>query len=263
MSQSTSVSTNEEAGHTNGVAAVRTTLAPHLESGSGLHLAIIMDGNGRWAAKRGAERCEGHDAGALAVRRVVRAALERDVSVVTLYAFSADNWKRPAEEVTTLMALFAAYLRSEADLLAKEGVRLSIIGSREGLPEPLIREIIRAEIRTGGGSRMRLRVAINYSARDVIRRANSFLTGKEVPTAQDFSRALGWAMNDSEGAPDVDVLIRTGGERRLSDFLIWESAYAELFFTETAWPDFGAEHLDEVLGAFHARERRFGGLPNR
>lgn len=235
--------------------------ATRMGSGAGLHVAIIMDGNGRWAARRGQNRCAGHDAGALTVRRVVRAAAEREVSVMTLYAFSADNWKRPPSEVDALMTLFGAYLRSEAEVLAAEGVRLSVIGSRQGLPESLIREIIRAEIRTSGGTTMRLRVAINYSARDAIRQANTFLTGTQVPTPSDFARALGWAMNDAEGAPDVDVLVRTGGEQRLSDFLIWECAYAELFFTDVAWPDFGAADLDQILLDFHARERRFGGLP--
>lgn len=261
MSQSTSISTARRRQRAAAEVTAANSPAAAVTASNGLHMAIIMDGNGRWAARRGAARSEGHDAGALTVRRVVRAALERHVSVLTLYAFSADNWKRPQTEVSTLMALFGAYLRSEADVLAGEGVRLSIIGSRDGLPEALIREIIRAEVRTAAGSRMRLRVAINYSARDAIRKANAYLAGTEIPTAQDFSRALGWAMNDSEGAPDVDILIRTGGEQRLSDFLIWESAYAELFFTETAWPDFGAEELDRVLDAFQARERRFGALP--
>ena len=237
-------------------------LSPPEAPAAPLHVAIIMDGNGRWATAQGQPRSEGHAAGALAVKRIVGAARSSGVTALTLYAFSQDNWKRPPSEVQVLMALFAAYLRSEAEPLARAGIRLSVIGRRERLPEALVREIIRAEVRTADAPGMRLRVAIDYSARDAIRHAHTHLPSGVLPSQADYERALGWAMNDPAGVSDVDVLIRTGGERRLSDFLVWECAYAELFFLETPWPEFSAEELHAVLDAFARRERRFGGIPD-
>jgi undecaprenyl diphosphate synthase len=200
-----------------------------------LHVAIIMDGNGRWATRRGLPRAAGHRAGAEAVRRTVEAAPDLGIGALTLYAFSADNWNRPANEVAVLMRLFARYLRSETPQLAARGVRLSVIGRRDRLPTPLVTAIAAAEHATAGGTVLHLRIAVDYSGRAAIR-AGAML-------------------------PDVDLLIRTGGEQRLSDFLLWECAYAELWFTGCMWPDFSAADLAAALRDFRARERRFGGLP--
>ena len=209
-------------------------------SPAALHLAIIMDGNGRWATARGLPRTAGHRAGADAVRRVVEMAPRLDVGTLTLFAFSSDNWKRPAREVATLMRLFHRYLAAEAAALQENGVRLSVIGRRDRLAELLVRQIVAAERLTAGGRRLHLRLAVDYSAREAIRAS----------------------VRDSSGlGPDVDLLIRTGGERRLSDFLLWECAYAELHFTDTRWPDFGAADLERALADFHGRQRRFGALP--
>lgn len=201
------------------------------------HVAIVMDGNGRWATRRGLPRTAGHRAGADAVRRVVRVAPGCGITALTLYAFSSDNWTRPAAEVSTLMRLFARHLRTETAELAEQGVKLTVIGRRDRLPHSLVAAIAAAEQVTAAGTRLELRIAVDYSARDAIRRG-----------------AL---------LPDVDLLIRTGGEQRLSDFLLWECAYAELWFTERMWPDFGASHLAAAIHEFHSRDRRFGGLPTR
>ena len=216
------------------------------------HVAIIMDGNGRWAAARGLPRVEGHRRGVAAVRRVVEAAPGLGIGTLTLYAFSADNWKRPTPEVGRLMGLFLAYLRREASRLGEEGVRLSVIGRRDRLPGALPSAIRAAEALTARGDRLELRIAIDYSARGAILLAAAGAAGKT-----EFERRLAEA---GGGPPDVDLLVRTGGEQRLSDFLLWESAYAELYFTPRMWPDFGPADLSEAVRAFRARERRFGGL---
>jgi undecaprenyl diphosphate synthase len=223
-----------------------------------LHVAIIMDGNGRWAAARGLARVDGHRRGAAAVRRVVETAPELGIHTLTLYAFSADNWKRPEPEVGRLMSLFLAYLRREAPRLRAEGVRLSVIGRRDRLPGALLSAIATAEALTADGRRLDLRIAIDYSARGAILRAAKGLADNVVAGGSEFERRLAEA---GGGPPDVDLLVRTGGEQRLSDFLLWESAYAELYFTPRMWPDFGAADLTDAVGAFRARERRFGGLP--
>jgi undecaprenyl diphosphate synthase len=215
-------------------------------------VAIIMDGNGRWAAARGLPRVEGHRRGVAAVRRVVEAAPGLGIGTLTLYAFSADNWKRPTPEVGRLMGLFLAYLRREASRLREEGVRLSVIGRRDRLPGALPSAIRAAEALTARGDRLELRIAIDYSARGAILRAAGTAAEKT-----EFERRLAEA---GGGPPDVDLLVRTGGEQRLSDFLLWESAYAELYFTPRMWPDFGPAELSEAVRAFRARERRFGGL---
>lgn len=209
-----------------------------------MHVAIIMDGNGRWATRRGLPRTDGHRAGADAVRRTVAAAPSLGVDTLTLYAFSSDNWKRPSLEVRTLMELFRLYLRKESDHCVKEGVRLSVIGRRDRLDSSLRSAIEEVETVTAGGVRLWLRIAVDYSGRDAIS------TAFKSP-ASDAGAAIG---------PDVDLLIRTGGERRLSDFLLWESAYAELLFTDTFWPDFGGADLAAALTDFRQRDRRFGGL---
>ena len=201
------------------------------------HVAIVMDGNGRWATRRGLPRAAGHRAGAEAVRQITRIAPGCGITDLTLYAFSSDNWRRPAAEVSMLMRLFAHHLRSETAELTEQGVRLAIIGRRDRLPGSLVSAIGAAEAATAGGMRLNLRLAVDYSGRAAIL-ANTLL-------------------------PDVDLLIRTGGEQRLSDFLLWECAYAELWFTERMWPDFGPSQLAAAVHEFHSRDRRFGGLPTR
>lgn len=221
-----------------------------------LHVAIIMDGNGRWATARGRPREYGHRQGAKAVRRVVEAAPDAGVGILTLYAFSSDNWRRPPREVSALMALFRRYLRSEVAELRQNGVRLQVIGRRDRLPEALVRAVEEAETATAGGTRLLLRLAVDYSARhSLLEAARLTLSGGP----SEFSRALGEAIHGGEtGAPDVDLLIRTGGEQRLSDFLLWECAYAELVFTPRMWPDFTADDLRAAVDEFGRRDRRFG-----
>jgi undecaprenyl diphosphate synthase len=216
---------------------------------STLHTGIIMDGNGRWAAGRGLPRIFGHRAGVEAARRVVEAAPECGIGILTLFAFSSDNWRRPATEVEALMRLMGLYLENETARCVDRGVRLQVIGRRDRL-DPRLREAIAAsEAATAGVQRLWLRIAVDYSARDAILNAACALP--------ELSReSLGQAMG-----PSVDLLIRTGGERRLSDFLLWESAYAELVFTRTMWPDFGPTDLAAAVREFRTRERRFGGIP--
>jgi undecaprenyl diphosphate synthase len=226
----------------------------------GLHAAVIMDGNGRWAVQRGMPRVAGHRAGATAVRRVVEAAPGCGVGTLTLYAFSSDNWARPPREVGALMRLFRSYLAGETERLVENGVRLSVIGRRDRLGEPLVRMIEGAEAATSAGTRLHLRLAIDYSARDALVRAASLAAGKEVDR-DAFARFLGEAVGASVPAPDVDLLIRSGGEQRLSDFLLWECAYAELYFTPRMWPDFDGAALAEAVAEFTRRERRFGQVP--
>ena len=226
----------------------------------GLHVAVIMDGNGRWATGRGMPRVAGHRQGAKAVRRTVEAAPDQGVGTLTLYAFSSDNWARPPREVGALMRLFRSYLASETARLIDAGVRLSVVGRRDRLGDVLVRAIEGAEEATAGGTALHLRLAIDYSARDAIVRAAALAGGAE-PTRDDFARMLGEAIGNPFPVPDVDLLVRTGGEQRLSDFLLWECAYAELHFTPRMWPDFDAAALAEAVGEFRRRERRFGRVP--
>jgi undecaprenyl diphosphate synthase len=229
----------------------------------GLHVAIIMDGNGRWATRRGLPRVAGHRAGVAAVRRVVERAPALGIRWLTLYAFSSDNWRRPADEVESIFWLLRAYLRLETERLRQHGVRLEIIGRRDRLPNLLLREIGQAENATAEGCRLHLRVAIDYSSRDTITRAvakaTKALAPDQPPSADVLGRMLAQALTAESG--EVDLLIRTGGEKRLSDFLLWESAYAELLFTDRMWPDFDATDLHAALAEFNRRERRFGGVP--
>lgn len=195
-----------------------------------------MDGNGRWATARGLPRLAGHRAGVEALKRVTEAAPRLGIGILTVYAFSADNWKRPASEVAGLMRLLRAYLRSELARCVRDGVRIQAIGRRDRLEPSVIRSIETAERATAGGTRLTLRIALDYSGREAIRRG--------------------------ELGPDVDMMIRTSGEQRLSDFLLWEAAYAELYFTPRLWPDFGADELAAALADFRRRHRRFGALPD-
>lgn len=224
---------------------------------TGLHVALIMDGNGRWATARGLPRTAGHRAGVEAVRRIVEAAPSLGIGVMTLYAFSSDNWQRPPAEVHALMQLVRLHLPAEAERCRQHGVRLSIIGRRDRLPAAVQRVIEAAEARTAEGRALHVRLAIDYSARDAIARAGRLLLPDQPASREAFARALAQAYHTA-AAPDVDLLIRTGGDQRLSDFLLWECAYAELYFTDVRWPDFGEAELAEALNTFHRRERRFG-----
>lgn len=207
-----------------------------------------MDGNGRWAQARRQPRVAGHRAGATTVRRVVEAAPELGIGTLTLYAFSADNWKRPAEEVSTLMRLLGSYLRRERGRCVQNGVKVSVIGRRDRLPALLLPEIAATEEATRHGDRLHLRIAVDYSARDAILAAARTVAS----TREGFAAALG---------PDVDLLVRTGGEQRLSDFLLWECAYAEFHFTHRMWPEFQVSDLEAALSDFRSRQRRFGAVP--
>ncbi len=230
-------------------------MEPTLSSSrAGLHVAIIMDGNGRWAQARGLPRTAGHGVGVAAVRRVVEAAPSQGIDVLTLYAFSSDNWKRPGPEVRTLLRLLESYLRTELASCVEQGVRVEVLGRRDRLPDRVREAIAEAERATASGTVLRLRSAIDYSSRDAIVRA----AAHGPRSREELARRL--APETDRAAPDVDLLVRTGGEQRLSDFLLWESAYAELYFTELAWPDFDARALAAAVSEFGRRQRRFGGL---
>ena len=215
------------------------------------HLAVIMDGNGRWAEGRGKSRSAGHVAGARAMRDVVSHCARSGIAQLTLYAFSSDNWSRPTAEVRALLSLFTSHFRSQSAALARAGVRLTVIGRRDRLPLALRGAIRDAEAATVRGTIMHLRVAIDYSSRDAIQRAHA--TSRTTPDLSDGSAIL----------PPVDLLLRTGGERRLSDFLLWECAYAELLFIDVLWPDITPAILDQAFADFAARDRRFGNVARR
>jgi undecaprenyl diphosphate synthase len=221
----------------------------YFELQSTLHCGIIMDGNGRWALARALPRIAGHRAGVEAVRQTVEAAPDNGIGILTLFAFSSDNWRRPADEVGALMRIMAVYLDRETDRCVENGVRVEVIGRRDRLGAPLQQAIARTEAATALGRRLWLRVAVDYSARHAILAA---ARGAQELSLETLGAALG---------PPVDLLIRTGGERRLSDFLLWESAYAELIFTRAMWPDFGPAELAAAVRDFRGRERRFGGVP--
>jgi len=234
-----------------------------IEKAQGLHVAIIMDGNGRWAMRRGLPRIAGHRAGVAALRRVVERAPDIGIRCLTVYAFSSDNWRRPASEVQSIFWLLRAFLRLETERLRQRGARLQVIGRRDRLANSVLREIDKAECATAAGRRLHLRVAVDYSSRDAIACAAATATAGGVncglPSQESFGPLLRQALIAESG--DVDLLIRTGGEKRLSDFLLWESAYAELIFTDTMWPDFDEGDLEAALEDFGHRERRFGGVP--
>ncbi|HEX4001597.1 MAG TPA: di-trans,poly-cis-decaprenylcistransferase [Candidatus Acidoferrales bacterium] len=226
-----------------------------------LHVAILLDGNGRWALSRGLPRVEGHRAGMAAVRRIVRAAPDLGIGTLSLYAFSSNNWDRPSGEVTSLLGLLESYLRNDASDCAAQGVRLRIIGRRDRIPPSLVEAIETAERTTAGGRKLELRIALDYSSRDAILRAACWMVSSLEVTDKEFARRLGQVTHAGGSMPDVDLLIRTGGERRLSDFLLWECAYAELLFTPRMWPEFDAADLAAAVKDFLGRERRFGRLP--
>ncbi|HVT02258.1 MAG TPA: polyprenyl diphosphate synthase [Thermoanaerobaculia bacterium] len=228
-----------------------------MQSTSDLHVAMIMDGNGRWAEERSLRRRDGHQAGGDAVRRIVEAAPDLGVTDLTLFAFSSDNWQRPPSEVAALMRLFAAYLERETPRCLEQGVRIEVFGRRDRLPRRIAAAARNAESRTEDCERLRLRIGIDYSSRAAIATA-----ARQAPnnSVEAFRAALAAAMNLSDPLPDVDLLIRTGREMRLSDFLLWECSYAELYFTVKMWPDMTGDDLADAVSDYQRRQRRFGRL---
>ena len=227
-----------------------------------MHVAIIMDGNGRWATRRGLPRTAGHVEGAKAVRVVVESAARAGIETLTLYAFSAANWDRPRGEVDGLMFLLRRYLFTETRRCIDQSIRINVIGRRDRLDDSLLRAIEHSESLSADGKRMHLRIAVDYSSQQSIIAAARRVRRSQTLTAQDFSHLLDEANHSTPHAGEVDLLVRTGGEKRLSDFLLWECAYAELYFSSKLWPEFGAMDLEAALVDFHSRERRFGGLPS-
>ena len=228
------------------------------------HIAIIMDGNGRWAARRSLPRVAGHRAGVEAVRRTIRSSMESGISWLTLYAFSSENWRRPAAEVTDLTGLLRHFLRNEVAELDQHGVRLRVIGDRSRFDSDIQTELVAAEQRTAGNGKLNLVVALSYggraeivaAARAVAEAARDGSLDPAALTEEMFAGLL-----STTGIPDPDLIIRTSGEQRLSNFLLWQSAYAELVFLDVLWPDFGPAHFGEALAEFNRRERRFGARP--
>ena len=221
------------------------------------HVAIIMDGNGRWAKARHLPRVAGHRKGIETVRTVTRAARSLGIEVLTLYAFSSENWRRPAEEISDLMGLLRHFIKSDLDELAGEGVRLRVIGDHTAFAPDLVKMIDGAVARTATNTGSTLVIGLNYGSQDEIVRAARKLAGLD--PAQIDAAAVEAAL-DTGDLPPVDLLIRTSGEHRLSNFMLWQAAYAELLFVDTLWPDFGADALADAIAAFHRRDRRFGGL---
>jgi len=240
----------------------RTTLghSPSLAAFAGIHVGIIMDGNGRWANARGMPRTAGHRAGVRTARQIVEAATRAHVATLTLYAFSSDNWSRPTPEVGALMRLLRRSLHIESKRCLENGVRLTIVGRRDRLPASLVMAIQEAEALTAHGRNLHLRVAIDYSARESIMQAATLAKGEPV-SRERFAVLLAQVNHDPFPIRDVDLLVRTGGEQRLSDFLLWECAYAELYFTRCMWPEFSEKEFLQALSDFDARERRFGRVP--
>ncbi|MBK8248677.1 MAG: di-trans,poly-cis-decaprenylcistransferase [Gemmatimonadetes bacterium] len=221
---------------------------------------MIMDGNGRWANQRGRPRTAGHLAGARTVRQMVEHARRSEIRVLTLYAFSSDNWSRPQDEVDALMRLFRRHLAAETPKCLENDIRISVVGRRDRLSPELRRSIDAAEDATRECRSLHLRLAVDYSARDTMVRAAASVPPGVSLSREDFSSLLASVNHDDGSAGDVDLLIRTGGEQRLSDFLLWECAYAELYFSRRMWPDFSTADFDAAVEDFRARDRRFGGL---
>ena len=218
------------------------------------HIAIVMDGNGRWATRRFLPRLAGHRQGVESLRRCVRACVARGVGVLTVFAFSSENWNRPADEVSGLMDLLAKALAREVPQLSRDGVRLHFVGEKSGLSDKVRDGLRQAEAATAGNDRLVLNVCFNYGGRWDIAQAAAQLAARGEPiTESSLHAAMGMAH-----VPDPDLLIRTGGEQRISNFLLWQCAYSELYFSDTLWPDFDEAALDEALAAYAARERRFG-----
>ncbi len=225
-----------------------------------MHVAIIMDGNGRWATQRGLPRTAGHVEGAKAVRATVEMAARADVKVLTLYAFSSANWARPPAEIAALMHLFGQYLFTETRRCVEQSIRVNVIGRRDRLSENLLRSIEQSERSSAAGSGMLLRIAVDYSSQYSIVQAARRAKADSDPNTEDFHRLLHEVNHCAYAASEVDLLIRTGGERRLSDFMLWESAFAELHFSDCLWPDFDERRFRCALEDYSGRQRRFGGL---
>ncbi|WP_158916994.1 polyprenyl diphosphate synthase [Caulobacter sp. S45] len=234
-----------------------------VESDAARHVAIIMDGNGRWAKARGLPRTFGHRAGVNALKRTVEAAPDYGVQWLTVFGFSTENWRRPATEVSELMKLMKAYVSSDLDRLAREGVRVHVIGRRDNLTRDILDVIDRAESSTRHNDRFHLQVAFNYGGRadiaDAARRYAAAVLSGETPADDGDAEALFQRYLSTAEGPPVDLIIRTSGERRLSNFLLWEAAYAELVFQDVLWPDYGPEALGAAIAEYQARERRYGG----
>lgn len=229
-------------------------MAPPLPSNMPQHVAIVMDGNGRWAAKRFLPRIAGHNQGVLALRRCVKACVERGIGVLTVFAFSSENWNRPAEEVSSLMDLLVRAVASEVPDLQKNGVQLHFVGERQSLTANMQAALSSAELSTAAQSRLVLNVCFNYGGRwDIAQAAHKVAASGQPLSELAIDRALALAH-----VPDPDLLIRTGGELRISNFLLWQAAYAELHFTGKLWPEFDEAALDEAIAVFRTRERRFG-----
>ena len=227
------------------------------------HVAIIMDGNGRWAKARGLPRAAGHKQGAEAARKVLRAAGEAGVECLTLYAFSSENWRRPEDEINDLMGLLRFYISSELNALHREGIRLKILGDHKAFSPDVAKMVDHAVAKTAGNNRMTVAIALNYGSRGEIAAAARKLAERCVAgelRPQQIDEAAIESALDTSGLPPLDLLIRTSGEVRLSNFLLWQAAYAELLFVDTLWPDFDGDALREALGHYSARERRYGGL---
>jgi undecaprenyl diphosphate synthase len=230
---------------------------------SPLHVAIVMDGNGRWAQKRGLPRTLGHRAGVEALKRTVEAAPKLNIRWLTVFGFSTENWNRPAAEVAELMALPRRYFESDIERLDREGVRVKVIGRREGLSAELLRMIDDAQARTETNDKFHLNIAFNYGGQaDIVEAARRFAedvaTGRRSPG--DLDEQMLGSMLATSGSPPPDLIVRPSGEQRLSNFLLWEAAYAELVFQDVLWPDYGAEHLEAALKAFAGRDRRYGAI---
>jgi undecaprenyl diphosphate synthase len=229
---------------------------------AGIHVGIIMDGNGRWATHQGLARVAGHRAGVAAVRRTVESAPDLGIGVLTMYAFSSDNWARPAQEVQSIFWIIRAFLRLECERLRKSGVRLEVIGRRDRIPRALLREIVHCELATSGESKLRLRIAVDYSSRTSIATAAAAALDRVRGEALNGDRVRAIITQElTSNCGEVDLLIRTGGEKRLSDYLLWESAYAELLFSNRMWPDFDSSDLEDAINEFRHRARRFGAVP--
>lgn len=240
-----------------------TTVAPLIQSSPPppLHVAIIMDGNGRWAHSRGLPRTAGHRRGAESVREVVTAAAEQGVSYLTLFGFSSENWKRPSSEISDLMGLLRLYLRNELSDLMKQGIRLRVIGDRDRLAPDIVRLIEDAEHQSRNGTRLTLVIALSYGGRGEIVAVARALAAKaaagELSAAEIDEDAIDRHLFTT-GIPDPDLLIRTSGEQRVSNFLLWQMAYTEFVFVDTLWPDFGRQEFEHAIKQFHGRERRYG-----
>jgi len=219
------------------------------------HVAIIMDGNGRWAQKRGLPRVAGHKAGAEAVRRAMQAAVDHGVEVLTLYAFSSENWRRPAQEISDLTGLLRFYIQRELDSLHREGIRLVILGDHTAFESDVAKMVDKAVAKTAGNRRMTLAIALNYGARAELVRAAQRAAKRGAIDEAAIEAGL-----DTAGLPPLDLVIRTSGEHRLSNFLLWQAAYAELLFVDTLWPDFDGDALRAAFAEFAKRDRRYGGL---